>query len=313
MGRVLIVEDESFLRTSMVRGLSRLDGVDVEDADSVDAALKAIDKHPPDLIISDIDMPERTGIEMLGELAKRGLRVPIIFVSAYLKAYGTMIPRHADIDVMEKPVGLDEIRDRIMTRLGSTTDDAAPFSVVDFLQLAGMGRRTLKIEVGWPDGSAGEIIVKEGQAWHACLGELVGPEAFARIAWLPNARVHCRTMLSNPPARNLDGSVEALLMSSAKILDESSRKVDPEVVDSARRLSSVPPRRDSSPATPADSPAGTFQEHLDAGVSALLDRDYKAAWAAFSAADQLDPNNATVQANLARLRELGHSDEGSDQ
>ena len=123
MARVLIVEDETVLRASLAHGLSKTSGMEVRDAGSVDQALSLIDKGAPDIIISDIDLPGRTGIELLGELGKRGLSIPIVYVSAYLKAYGAQIPQHANIEVLEKPIALEELRRVINDKLAARDED----------------------------------------------------------------------------------------------------------------------------------------------------------------------------------------------
>src|SRR5690606_35563687 len=114
---VLLLEDEPVLRSSMARGLSKLPGVTVVEAGTLQAALDAIDADPPQMIISDIDLPDRSGLELLGELGRRNLAIPILYVSAYLKAYGALIPPHANVDVREKPIDLQDLRAIVRQRL----------------------------------------------------------------------------------------------------------------------------------------------------------------------------------------------------
>ncbi|MCA9609352.1 MAG: response regulator [Myxococcales bacterium] len=299
MARVLIVEDEVMLRSSLARGLARLEGVEVVDAGTVVEALALIDARPPDLVLSDIDLPERTGIELLGELASRGLRTPVIFMSAYLQAYGALIPRHADIEVLEKPIALAEIRERVLAKL-KPSDEPEPFSVVDFLQLAAMGRRSVEIQVVG-EGLSGTITIHEGNAWDARVGDRVGLAAFDALAWAPRARIHCRTIAELPAERSLHDPLEGLLMRSAQRLDEETR-------DGRRvqRLSSAPPAPAIAPLeeTPEDD---GFDALLDEGIEAVVTRDWETAWRALSAAEVLQPEHPLVKTNLARLRELGYA------
>ncbi|RLB54571.1 MAG: hypothetical protein DRJ42_08700 [Deltaproteobacteria bacterium] len=341
MSLVLIVEDEAMLRASLARGLSKMDGIDVVDAGSVDDALVLIDRRPPDLIISDIDMPGRTGIELLGELGRRGLIVPIVYVSAYLKAYRAQLPPNANIEVMEKPVALHEIREMVRTKLERRSEAPEPFSVPDFIQLASMGRRSVVIEATWPDGSKGEISVRDGEVWDASAGDRSPKEAFARVAWSDDARVRCRTARNLPAVRRLEGSAESLLMDTARLLDESNREG---LVDRAQRYSSMPPRMggddledafaaaagpaeglssidaddtkrafaeeddEAAPEPPVElSPMQKeFNRLVDDGVMALLTKDFATAAAAFQEAEEIQPGDSTVRTNIERLRELGH-------
>jgi DNA-binding NarL/FixJ family response regulator len=91
--RILVIDDEAMLRSGFVRGLSKIPGAEVVEAADLPQALAHLDVGAADVIVSDIDMPGRSGLELLGELGRRGMRTPVIFVSGYLRAYGSQIPR----------------------------------------------------------------------------------------------------------------------------------------------------------------------------------------------------------------------------
>lgn len=104
-------------------------------------------------------------------------------------------------------------------------------------------------------------------------------------------------------------------MDCARLLDENSR------AGASTTLHSQPaPERVAAPepqAHPNDGPAKdvgqeVFERHWDRGVTALLKKDYRGAWDAFSAANALQPGNPTVEANLERLRALGHGESNKD-
>src|SRR6266581_4784351 len=64
MARLLVVDDEPSL-CQMLEIAFRKDGHTVETVSSGQAALKKIDTHAHDLIISDIRMPDLSGIDLL--------------------------------------------------------------------------------------------------------------------------------------------------------------------------------------------------------------------------------------------------------
>jgi len=130
MATVLVVEDEDTLRTSVVRGLAKLPGVEAIGAASVAEAIAVLERTPPDVVISDLDLPDRPGLELIGELGSRGLKCPVTFVSAYTRAFAAQIPRHAHVRVLEKPVPLDRLRDLVLTDLekGRTAPPPAPIA-----------------------------------------------------------------------------------------------------------------------------------------------------------------------------------------
>ena len=81
--RVLVVDDEPPARQRLIEIL-RLDSdvTSVFEAENGNAALELIDKEAPDLVFIDIQMPERTGMEVVDRLD--ATRMPlVVFVTAY--------------------------------------------------------------------------------------------------------------------------------------------------------------------------------------------------------------------------------------
>lgn len=81
MATILIIEDSRFTRSSIVKTL-KAHGYDVIEADNGALGLVMIEEHAPDLVISDLLMPEMDGFEFLENLRSRGDTVPVIIMSA---------------------------------------------------------------------------------------------------------------------------------------------------------------------------------------------------------------------------------------
>lgn len=224
MDLVLLIEDEPVLRSSMARAIAKLPGVEVADVGTVSAALVVIDARPPTMIVSDIDLPDRSGIELVGELGRRSLQIPILFVSGYLKAYGAQIPPHANVDVREKPVQLEELRAIVQSRLGHSMRavEHAPFAVADYVQLACIGRHSVVIDVE-SGGENGRIIINNGLVWTAVDPKGDGVEAFRRLAFARDAVTRVRTLREDPGPQTMFGSWESVLLNAARIEDEETR------------------------------------------------------------------------------------------
>src|SRR5262249_28254946 len=73
-------DDETTLRFFCV-AMQRA-GAECRAASSVDEALREFDARAPDVIVSDIAMPEKTGYDLAHAIRKRGSRVPIVAVTA---------------------------------------------------------------------------------------------------------------------------------------------------------------------------------------------------------------------------------------
>lgn len=85
MIHVLLVDDDELFRT-MLEEMVRREGYQVRAVTNGNEALHAIERQSPDLIITDILMPEKDGIELITELAQRGSHIPIIAVSGGRRA-----------------------------------------------------------------------------------------------------------------------------------------------------------------------------------------------------------------------------------
>ena len=77
----IVDDDESFRRatTSFVRSL----GYGTAAFDSAEAFLKSDRFCHTDCVITDVQMPGMTGIELQGRLIAEGHRVPVIFITAF--------------------------------------------------------------------------------------------------------------------------------------------------------------------------------------------------------------------------------------
>jgi CheY-like chemotaxis protein len=80
MARILVIDDEELVRDMLRQTLERA-GYDVLDAPEGEVGLRLFHAHRPDLIITDILMPGREGIETIRELRKHNPRAKILAIS----------------------------------------------------------------------------------------------------------------------------------------------------------------------------------------------------------------------------------------
>src|SRR3982074_2635873 len=79
--RVLVVEDEATLRKVIARNLSAR-GLEVCEAGTAAEAIESACTTRPDLLLLDINLPDKSVWDVLRELRVRGNEVPTIVVSA---------------------------------------------------------------------------------------------------------------------------------------------------------------------------------------------------------------------------------------
>jgi two-component system, chemotaxis family, chemotaxis protein CheY len=82
--RILLVDDSKAMRLIIRRTLRQAGIADegIEEATNGAEALKAIRAKSPDLVLSDWNMPEMSGIELLAALTKDGKKVPFVFITS---------------------------------------------------------------------------------------------------------------------------------------------------------------------------------------------------------------------------------------
>lgn len=82
--KILIADDSRVMRQIIKRTLRQagFTGHQVVEAGDGREALELVTEETPDLVLADWNMPGMSGIELLGELRKRGLSVPFGFVTS---------------------------------------------------------------------------------------------------------------------------------------------------------------------------------------------------------------------------------------
>ena len=80
MARILVIDDEQDIRFLIEKFLVR-DGHEVDLAENGKQAMKLIEVNNYDLLITDVVMPEKDGIEVLNELQEHATRIKTIVIS----------------------------------------------------------------------------------------------------------------------------------------------------------------------------------------------------------------------------------------
>lgn len=81
MALILVVEDSGYQR-GQIRNAIKGEGREIIEAPNAEEGLKLAASRKPDIILSDIVMPGMSGIEMLEQLKRDGVKVPVVIVSA---------------------------------------------------------------------------------------------------------------------------------------------------------------------------------------------------------------------------------------
>jgi two-component system response regulator RegX3 len=209
--RLLLVEDEA----TLARGLAdsfREEGYEVHVIARGDQAACAVRDHRPDVIVLDILLPGRSGLDVLRDLRRSGHRVPVLL----LTAKGDVVDRVVGLelgadDYLPKPFALRELLARtraLLRRAGpATSDSPAAISLggvrFDFRAMTAIGPQ------GPLDLTPHDILVLKVLA--ARRGEVVprvdiveevcGLESEATLRKVDNHVMALRRVIGDPPRR----------------------------------------------------------------------------------------------------------------
>ncbi|MBO7748768.1 response regulator, partial [Paenibacillus sp. MWE-103] len=127
---ILIVDDEPRHLRGMAAMLRAMrPDADVATAKDGEAALAAVRDARPDVVLSDIQMPNMDGLAFLRRLEEEGIATKVVMVSAYdLFAYAQTALRHGAYDYLLKPVDAEKVEallERLETQLAAEREAQA--------------------------------------------------------------------------------------------------------------------------------------------------------------------------------------------
>ena len=121
MARILVIDDDGQVRGAIRRILERA-GHTVLDAADGEAGIRVYRERPADLIITDIFMPERDGIETIQQLRREFPGVKIIAISGGDRTRTVDLRKDAELlgasRTLRKPFELTELLEAVSELLG---------------------------------------------------------------------------------------------------------------------------------------------------------------------------------------------------
>ena len=117
MMHVMVVEDDAMMAATLAKGITEED-YRVTSCGTAAEALQCIEDDPPDLVLLDIGLPDRSGLTVLRELRSRKFLVPVIILTARDAVQDRVkgLDAGAD-DYLVKPFAFTELLARIRARL----------------------------------------------------------------------------------------------------------------------------------------------------------------------------------------------------
>jgi two-component system, NtrC family, nitrogen regulation response regulator GlnG len=137
-GRVLLIDDDEAIRLVISEALHR-DGHDVMTAASLGEYRHVRERFSPDIIITDVILPDGNGLDAIAELKSAAPDVPIIVLSAQnTLSTAVRATEEGAFEYLPKPFDLDELRRAVRDGLARKPQLAGkPADVGDDLPLIG--------------------------------------------------------------------------------------------------------------------------------------------------------------------------------
>lgn len=225
MKRVLVVDDEEDMLWMLQRNLNKgMQDVEILSAKSGEEALEILQAKSINLVITDINMPGMSGLELLVEINNRYAETGVIIMTAYpSNAFENRAMMSGSLRFIEKPFDIKEVR-KIVTdvlQLGEGFQGSVgSVDLLDIVQFNGLSGATAALKVSTLD-KEGMIFFKDGAVVHAMTEEESGEDAFFTILGFNGGSLE-NTRGVEPPIVSITKSIEALLFKAALANDENS-------------------------------------------------------------------------------------------
>jgi predicted regulator of Ras-like GTPase activity (Roadblock/LC7/MglB family)/DNA-binding response OmpR family regulator len=223
MKRVLVVDDEEDMLWMLQRNLNKgMQDVEILAAKSGEEALVVLSDKSVNLVITDINMPGMSGLDLLIEINNKYPDTGVIIMTAYpSSAYENKAMMSGSLRFIEKPFDIKELRTIVEEVLKEdvgfqgTVDNV---DLTDIVQFNGLSQATaaLKVTTGETEGM---IFFKEGTVVHAMCDKESGERAFFTILGFNGGSLQ-NIKGVEAPIVSINKSIEALLFEAAVKNDE---------------------------------------------------------------------------------------------
>ena len=118
---ILVIDDDESIRAVFRRFLSG-QGYRVVCAENGKEGLRLLALNPPDLVITDIMMPEADGLEVVMAIRQKDKKLPVIAISGGMRAapmdFLPLMKKFGADTVLYKPVEMEDLLEVVRNELG---------------------------------------------------------------------------------------------------------------------------------------------------------------------------------------------------
>jgi len=227
MKKILLVDDEKNFLLSLADMLKANENdFSVETAGNGKEASDIIDSEKIDLVVTDLNMPQMDGFELIAHISQVDPETPVIAMTAYgTPEMESRLSNMGAFQYIEKPIDFDSLLNMINEGLkkGSTKGHVAGISLPSFMQLLELDKKTCTLRIKSAKGT-GDMFFNQGELLTAQTGNLTGQDAAFEIINWDNPEIvienTCKVKVEN---RDIEVPMGFLLIESARMKDEKSK------------------------------------------------------------------------------------------
>ena len=194
--KILIVEDDPHILLGLEEVL-KSEGYETASCNRGDAALDAVAKHKPALVVLDVMLPGLSGYDVCKQLRAKKFPAPVLMLTAKGQEIDKVIGLDLGADdYVTKPFGVRELLARIqaLLRRSNSTGGKAASEAVFQIGSATIDPRTFQIKRGKATDELTAKEVKLLQVFHTHPGEVLSRDKLLNEVWGYNYYGTTRTL-----------------------------------------------------------------------------------------------------------------------
>ena len=270
----------------------------------------------------------KQGVQLASGLARLNC-IAVIAAKGVGASLRNLLAKETPLMTLESLDDVEAVCSAVNDRLGASATVECPFSLIEYVQLAGLGGHAVGLRCYHCTGEfAGEVVIASGIVRSATFGALRGFPAFAALITRPNLQVGFASADGAPEDPDLGGNWQSLVLEALRVADEraagseaqAAPQESPDEASFQGLLERPPPPADVGEGSPPISsgkvarirrtlqPVAGDQDDsrrlVEDGVRAIIAGDYSRAVALLERASELYPNDRAVRHQLKRLKAI---------
>ncbi len=227
---ILMVDDDEDLLESLSDNLENLPNIsNIDTVFSVDFAIDKIKENNYDLIITDIRMPGKNGLDLILHLRKINYSGKIIVMSAYEEDIRLAERRsYGIIEIISKPFDVTWFKDKIKNYFSDREEvEFVQFDSINLLtvlQIINIEKKSLVVDITCSNNK-GYIFMLEGEILHSEYLELEGENALMELVYLKASDISLLKLGDKIVKKTINVPFDELIFKILKNIDERQRDI----------------------------------------------------------------------------------------